>query len=164
MWYRGHVAFGSWREQRSGSADASSRSLHRRHVGASVSGGGAPSPNDVPLPTLATAATDGATIDHVFAAETLSRNASRPLANVDASSTANKSSHQGDRVGQPTDRRSSGARRPAGDGRGFVAPFAALPRLGRSRGRPPRTRPEWATWRPSAPPSASTSTPRATTA
>nr|XP_037284139.1 Na(+)/H(+) exchanger beta-like isoform X2 [Rhipicephalus microplus] len=98
---------GSWREQRSGSADASSRSLHRRHVGASVSGGGAPSPNDVPLPTLATAATDGATIDHVFAAETLSRNASRPLANVDASSTANKSSHQGDRVGQPTDRRSS---------------------------------------------------------
>ncbi|XP_075745326.1 uncharacterized protein LOC119176890 isoform X5 [Rhipicephalus microplus] len=99
---------GSWREQRSGSADASSRSLHRRHVGASVSGGGAPSPNDVPLPTLATAATDGATIDRVFAAETLSRNASRPLANVDASSTANKSSHQGDRVGQPTDRRSSG--------------------------------------------------------
>ncbi|XP_050025587.2 uncharacterized protein [Dermacentor andersoni] len=78
---------GSWREQRSGTAGLSSRLLHRRHTG------GAPSPNDVPLPTAVpdTTATAG---------EPAPRNASRPLANVDASSTANKSSHQGDRPGR----------------------------------------------------------------
>ncbi|KAL1440425.1 hypothetical protein MTO96_009466 [Rhipicephalus appendiculatus] len=104
----------SWREQRSGSAGLSSRSLHRRHTGSSVSGGGgAPSPNDVPLPTLATAATDAAaTTTTTTVAESVPRNASRPLANVDASSTANKSSHQGDRAGQPVDRWSSGREDP----------------------------------------------------
>lgn len=90
---------GSWREQRSGPAGLSSRLLHRRHTG------GAPSPNDVPLPTVAPDAT-------AIAAESAPRNASRPLANVDASSTANKSSHQGDRPGQPADLWSSGRDEP----------------------------------------------------
>ncbi|XP_065309166.1 sodium/hydrogen exchanger 2-like isoform X2 [Dermacentor albipictus] len=79
---------GSWQEQRSGPAGLSSRLLHRRHTG------GAPSPNDVPLPTAGPETT-------ATAGEPAPRNASRPLANVDASSTANKSSHQGDRPGQP---------------------------------------------------------------
>ncbi|XP_037513073.1 uncharacterized protein LOC119389763 isoform X2 [Rhipicephalus sanguineus] len=100
---------GSWREQRSGSVGLSSRSLHRRHTGGSAPGGGVQSPNDVPLPTLATAAPDVA-VTTTTVAESGPRNASRPLANVDASSTANKSSHQGDRAGLPADRWSSSGR------------------------------------------------------
>lgn len=67
------------------------------------------SPNDVPLPTLATAPSDEATTTTAVA-ESVPRHASRPLANVDASSTANKSSHQGDRAGQPADHRPSSGR------------------------------------------------------
>lgn len=102
---------GSWRERRpAGSAALGgpgppppSRLLHRRHASGSELGG-AQSPNDVPLPTLRTA-----TATEVTVTET-PRNASRPLANVDASSTtaANKSSaslHQGDRTADSLDER-----------------------------------------------------------
>lgn len=95
---------GSWPEQRPAGPGATleqglpSRLLHRR----ASDGGGAPSPNDVPMPTLDSSATE--TTAHP------PRNASRPLANVDASSTgvANKSAHQaGDRAA--SDRWASGA-------------------------------------------------------
>lgn len=95
---------GSWPEQRPAGAATSlgeglpSRLLHRRESG----GVGAPSPNDVPMPTLPP---DTETTAHP------PRNASRPLANVDASSTGvgNKSSHQaaGDRAA--SDRLAPGA-------------------------------------------------------
>lgn len=84
---------GAWPEQQPAGSAASlgqglpSRLLHRRASGV----GGAPSPNDVPMPTLASPTETTETTAHP------PRNASRPLANVDASSTgaANKSSHQG---------------------------------------------------------------------
>lgn len=102
---------GSWREQRPAGSAAlggpgpppSSGLLHRRHAASSSELGGAQSPNDVPLPTLR-----AATGTEVAVTET-PRNASKPLANVDASSTsaANRSfsSHQGDQTADAVDER-----------------------------------------------------------